>query len=720
MRAGLLAAVLLLVPGAALGAATSWRAVVASGDVAEDGAGLTDLHALRGGERLTVQARSTALLALDAGGSRVVARSGDPLPAPLTGTFDAVTAAAAASGGRIVFSARLNSAAAATGLFRWDGTAVAPLALDVGSVSSLAVSDGLDVVIHGTGSGIRLLPSGAAAPVTIANRRLRLPQGRRFRSFGRPGFLGPGTVAFSAEVDRRDAAVFRWTAAGGLERLAGDDVGAPRTSRALRRAPVAVGPDGQVAYLWPNQGAVSVFLRGAEPWSRPVATPGDLVDGIPLGQVLPSFLAVDGGGRIAFLGAVNGMRAIIVADATGLHVLAGDIPERASALAPGLAGTAAAWIAGGALYRHDGAPRRVLDLLDMTPAGPGFAPAAVALGGDGTLALRLDRDAVYALEGDRPRPLVRTGEVVEGVGPVLEIVRYETGPGSALGVVVTAVDGRHVLARLEGRTLHRVIADDDPLPSGRLADVESSLSLGTPFAVDGRRVVAAVASTIAEGGATELIDVRDGRTRGSLRSGPEGSGELFDTPLLAFPRGAVVGDWIGSEDGERFALVHVGRRFARPVAAVGDRTPGGGATIGGIGPVARFGRGIVFLAGLEPEARDAFFAWSPGADVRRLRVRPPRLPAVMPLQIATDGRVIATLGEEDVSGAVMLAVHQGRRTTRVATSGDPSPLGGTLSLDPSEGAMALAGGRLAVLADLVGAAVQAAVLEIRVRRPQTR
>ena len=94
------------------------------------------------------------------------------------------------------------------------------------------------------------------------------------------------------------------------------------------------GAAGDLAFLRVRvSGAVSV--RRADGSDRLVASPGDPIDGGALTSVSPTFLAIDGRGRVAFLGVVAGARAVVVADATGLHVLAPRIPDFVTAFAPG-------------------------------------------------------------------------------------------------------------------------------------------------------------------------------------------------------------------------------------------------------------------------------------------------------------------------------------------------------------------------------------------------
>src|SRR5262249_56752141 len=132
---------------------------------------------------------------------------------------------------------------------RVDDAGVAPLALDVGAVSFLAVSDGLDLALRTSLSRISFLPRGAAAAFSIADRRrVRFPE--PVRSFGPPAVRAGDAVAFAAQFRRRtDFGVFRWTAAGGLVPVAFGDIRPvhdPRIARGLGRAPPALGSDRRI------------------------------------------------------------------------------------------------------------------------------------------------------------------------------------------------------------------------------------------------------------------------------------------------------------------------------------------------------------------------------------------------------------------------------------------------------------------------------------------
>jgi len=240
-----------------------------------------------------------------------------------------------------------------------------------------------------------------------------------------------------------------------------------------------------------------------------------------------------------------------------------------------------------------------------------------------------------------------------------------------------------------------------PLPSGRPADVSDD----TLFAIDRRRVVAAVPSPVESGVVTELLEVRGRRARAlaELEGDP--------TVLFALARFAVVGGSIDQDAAARFALLRVGRRVSTPIAAVGQRIANAG-TITSIGPIVRAGAGVVFLAQLDGMSRA--FSWEPGR-----RTHPLRLPSLgadtsLAVAIAAHRGAVAVLRQQAEDGRVVLTLADRHGERQVVASGDPSPHGGTVVLTAEEPA-AFSRDRIAVLAGLEGAAANAAILETRVR-----
>src|SRR5438552_1191463 len=87
-------------------AAASLDVVFRTGRATADGAAISAIDEAIGRDRSDIAFRgsSTAIVARTASGLSVIARSGDPLPPPLDGTFGEVTAPALNANGLIVFT----------------------------------------------------------------------------------------------------------------------------------------------------------------------------------------------------------------------------------------------------------------------------------------------------------------------------------------------------------------------------------------------------------------------------------------------------------------------------------------------------------------------------------------------------------------------------------------------------------------------------------------
>ena len=207
------------------------RALVKEGDLATDGSRLTEIDGLssvRGG--VVFDARTEAIVRIPSDGApEVLARAGDPLPAPLAGHFETLAAPAIADDGTVVFSATIDSPEASDGIFAIDKDGVRVLGLGLGMPDALAVNASLDVVLRFGASRLAMWQKGAPRPVTIAQRRRRLPDGAALdRIASQPGISDDGTVAFQATV--RSNTSLRLPLAG-RRRLGG--AGGDRIARAL-------------------------------------------------------------------------------------------------------------------------------------------------------------------------------------------------------------------------------------------------------------------------------------------------------------------------------------------------------------------------------------------------------------------------------------------------------------------------------------------------------
>src|SRR3989441_12194003 len=147
-------------------AAAAPRILLRSGDAAADGLHLDGarLPAASSAGQVALLATTSGILREDGGVLSVVAKTGDPLPAPLAGAFAALSGAAIADGGAIAFAATLDSPSAGAGIFVAGPGGVVARVLEPGPGASLhppPLNQAGDL-IYGTGSRLSLLARGSA------------------------------------------------------------------------------------------------------------------------------------------------------------------------------------------------------------------------------------------------------------------------------------------------------------------------------------------------------------------------------------------------------------------------------------------------------------------------------------------------------------------------------------------------------------------------------
>src|SRR5207253_2495438 len=145
-------------------AAAAPRILLRSGDAAADGLHLDGfrLPAASSAGQVALLATTSGILREDGGVLSVVAKTGDPLPAPLAGAFGALSGAAIADGGAIAFAATLDSPSAGAGIFVASPGGVVARVLEPGPVASIdrpALNQAGDL-IYGTASRLSFLASG--------------------------------------------------------------------------------------------------------------------------------------------------------------------------------------------------------------------------------------------------------------------------------------------------------------------------------------------------------------------------------------------------------------------------------------------------------------------------------------------------------------------------------------------------------------------------------
>src|SRR5439155_12166130 len=180
--------------------------LVMTGDAARDGERLDSISAPSASrDTVTFLGGTSAVLATSGGVSTVVARTGDPLPAPLDGTLNQLSSRVVINDdGVVAFGATLNSRLASEGLFLREREGVVPVtdgtALLDGAVRDLNREGDL---LYTTGrTAIWLWSRSARKAVALVGRGGLAPGGGSFELLSsRPVLNDSGLVAFVAIVN---------------------------------------------------------------------------------------------------------------------------------------------------------------------------------------------------------------------------------------------------------------------------------------------------------------------------------------------------------------------------------------------------------------------------------------------------------------------------------------------------------------------------------------
>src|SRR5437867_1486965 len=189
------------------------RVLLKSGDAAVDGEGLNSFASPVAGGRASIAfLGSTGAVMIRSGDVfRVIARTGDPLPAPLSGTFNSFCCTVINEGGAVAFRARLNSADADQGIFLHRDGRFVPVVLEGGLRGTAQglighfLNDASDVV-YADGEAVTLWRFASATGTAVAANGGPAPGGGTFFGFGRPVLNDAGMVAFAAETTFGDGA----------------------------------------------------------------------------------------------------------------------------------------------------------------------------------------------------------------------------------------------------------------------------------------------------------------------------------------------------------------------------------------------------------------------------------------------------------------------------------------------------------------------------------
>ncbi len=453
------------------------RVVLASGQRAADGVGIASFGEVRArtARDVTFLGDSSAIVVRTADSTvRVLAATGDPLPAPLQGSYNVVASPTVNAAGVVAFGATLNvSGSSVAGAFLYEG-AGPRLAVATGFLPGRLTLNGSGDLAYARGQTIYLWRRSTGEQVRVAD----LPEPgtglRRGRLRGPLALSDDRVIAFAADERERGApggGVFVWEPGAGVRAVArvGDTIAGLQITRDDRSV-VAMNGAGVLAFTAQTNQGIAVFRHVvATRETTLVATDAD-VDGRRL-RAARTFVAVDPAGLVIFqVQASGGRRAIVAAGGAVLAVTAlGAVEFAAGSPTPG----GVVWVRDGIL---EGFAGPVLTPVDARLA-PGLALSGPRLAG-GTLVCQANRRALYRLRRGRAEPVLWDGATVDGFGRIGEIGAYDV-QGEALVVQASNPEfTASVLLLARGGHVRKIAADGDPLsPLGSLSTV------GSPAAV---------------------------------------------------------------------------------------------------------------------------------------------------------------------------------------------------------------------------------------------
>ncbi len=608
---GRAAAILAAVASPARGATLD--VLFTAGQTASDGVHLQSIAKplAMGTSAVVFRGGTSALLVKSGSTFTVVARAGDPLPAPLTGTFVSFSDPVINDSGAAAFRADLDSSSGSSASFLWEGGALRRI--DSSNRLPVDVNAAGDVLLQ-TNTSLSVWTRGTGTLATPLTRTTAAPGIRRFTRFGRRAVLSDsGRVVFQAQFTRAGSSGNRrgvfTLAAGTITSIALEGDPAP-TGGVYGRARTRNGPGealsvnaaGDVAFTMPlgagTTAPAGVFVfHPAAPTAALVAHVGDVVGGTPLTSVPQEYAGIDSIGRVAFKGCFsNTSCSLVLFDGVTLTALTGNVERttagggllRAGGFAPRLSDVGhVVWTSGENIERYDGAVTEILGAADQTPLGTDLLTGIPSMNAADTVAFRASREALYQLENGTPRPVASGGDAV-GTVTIHSLIDHAVG-GATLAFAAEDRDGLPFLALRRGGTTSRLVGEGDATPLGGTF----VLSEGD-FDVDEEAIVFA-ASIDGGSAATGLFRVHGSGTIETLaRAGdaaPEGGKFAgFGAPLVDGRR--IV--FAATLDDDRQGLYALrGQRLGK-LARTGDRFGGRRARITALGQSAADRNRVLF------------------------------------------------------------------------------------------------------------------------------
>jgi hypothetical protein len=420
-----LAACAALMLAAHAAAAADVEKLFGSGTVV-DGTGIYNVSSPRGlGKRLTFLGLTSSLVRDDGTGARTtIVSTGDPLPAPLTGTFNRIVRVAGTDGKPIAFFANLNTTGPESGFFVVDGGTITPAVLDTnpddGSFGNRYAVNALGDIAYFDVDGLRRWQrsSGTITPIGIAGgntlRNVAIDDGGAI-VWQREGRMGPiGSIGY-------------WSPGSGVVTVAKEGDPGPLGTWDVfdrRRTNIALDATHGLAFETESTSTGGAFL-----WTPPagpltvLAIQGDLVDGTNAVRRFRNAVSIEADGAVVFeasIGSDNHVANVRVKDGV---------------------------------------------LTEVAPPAPGPFYDVPSSG------------SVYERKGRRVSSIVKASDVVTDLGALTSIQGYDTD-GRTTVVLAQLADARFALAWKRGKTLTKIVADGDALPFGTFDGTDVTFAVG--------------------------------------------------------------------------------------------------------------------------------------------------------------------------------------------------------------------------------------------------
>lgn len=572
---------------------------------------------------------TSAIITKIGGSFATVAASGDPLPAPLTGTFNAFFDPVINDNGNVAFRANTNSNDASSGLFFCcDAGAIVPIYLFGGTMGqSVSVrnppdmNNNDDVVFEVGTTDLVVWEHATQTLLPVASGGMPAPGGGTFSRFGdRPVINDFGRVAFEGEVSSGPEGIFSSAFPyGAIDACALEGAASPIAGGTYKpfatSAAVSINSFGYVAFTSaiaiPGPDTSGVFACDpTTPGSITVAKEGDLVGAAPLTAVDDEYVGIDDAFRVAFEGTASG-RKLVLANGGPLTVLT--TLSSPSEFAPRLTNAGRViWRQSGRIERFDGAKTTVVSGADLTPIGLGTLPREPSINGLDDMVFRGSQFVLYLTDHGTTTRIAGPGDPSPVTGTLGSIgaLAYR---GRSLAFTTSDAGGSLIAFKKSSGAIIAGVHAGDPAPGGGTFDVNGLL-----FDVRGSRLLfqSTIDSAPPDGLFRMNTQTRQVDSLAKVGDAAPGGGAFASfIALQAAGNDAVFAAYV---DPSTRGVFLSGRNGPIQIIREGDVLPDtGGGTLFNLGPVVASGKRIAFTGTVSGgTVSDGLFVWDHGRLTR--------------------------------------------------------------------------------------------------------